>query len=131
VSHQTIETAHVIEHAHPGSGTYIRVAIALAIITSIEVAIFYIHLNHLLFISLLLVLSAVKFAMVAAMFMHLKFDPPLFTFFFGGGLALAAWLIVALMFLLPNAGVASYVGPQAAAAAEGAPSAQPTPHTGE
>ena len=40
-------------------------------------------------VPILIVLSAVKFWMVIAFFMHLKFDHVSFSWYFGGGLALA------------------------------------------
>jgi cytochrome c oxidase subunit IV len=102
MSHQTVEHARVTEHGHPTSRTYIIVAVILAIITSVEVALFYIELPRTLLIFLLLAFSAAKFVLVAAMFMHLRFDAPLFTYFFGGGLILAAALMIGLMLLVPN-----------------------------
>ena len=49
--------------------------------------------------SILLVLSAVKFATVVGFFMHLRFDNPLFLAVFGFGLAVAGSVITAFMFL--------------------------------
>jgi cytochrome c oxidase subunit 4 len=95
------EGPHPIEHAHPGERTYIKVAVTLAIITLIEVVIWYIdwmHENNLL-VPALLVLSAIKFVAVVGFFMHLRFDARLFTYIFGSGLAVALSIILALMAL--------------------------------
>jgi cytochrome c oxidase subunit IV len=95
------EGPHPIEHAHPGELTYIKVAITLAIITVIEVAIWYVdwmHDNHVL-VPALLVLSAVKFVAVVGFFMHLRFDARLFTYIFASGLAVALSIVLALMAL--------------------------------
>ena len=50
-------------------------------------------------VPVLLVLSACKFVMVVGFYMHLKFDHALFTGVFGFGLAVAASVITALLFL--------------------------------
>jgi cytochrome c oxidase subunit 4 len=95
------EYPHPVEHAHPGELTYIKVAVTLAIITAIEVAIWYIdwlHENNLL-VPALLVLSAIKFVAVVGFFMHLRFDARLFTYIFASGLAVALSIILALMAL--------------------------------
>ena len=89
------------EHAHPGELTYIKVAVTLAIITMIEVAIWYIDWvkEHNILVPALLILSAIKFVAVVGFFMHLKFDDRRFTYMFGAGLAVAASIILALMAL--------------------------------
>ena len=48
---------------------------------------------------LLLALSAVKFAMVVAFFMHLRFDHPLFRAVFSAGLILAVSISLSLLLL--------------------------------
>lgn len=89
------------EHEHPGELTYIKVAIFLAIITVIEVAIYYIEWMHDsgALVPTLIVLSAVKFFMVVSFFMHLKFDHRLLTFWFVSGLFLGAAVILSFMAL--------------------------------
>lgn len=82
--------ARVEEHAHPGPAEYVKVAVALAIVTAIEVGLFYIEgLGDGLLIGLLMALMAIKFAMVAMWFMHLKFDSRIFSRLFITGLLLA------------------------------------------
>jgi len=77
------------EHAHPGAGEYIVVAVILAIVTAVEVAVYYLPEVRTWLPLILILLSAFKFFMVVAFFMHLKFDHPSFRWYFGGGLALA------------------------------------------
>jgi cytochrome c oxidase subunit 4 len=86
------------EHAHPGPAVYVRVAIFLAIITIVEVAIYYIQWMHDsgLIVPSLLILSAIKFVAVVGYFMHLKFDDRLFLWIFGFALAIAASIVLAL-----------------------------------
>ena len=87
------------EHAHASRGTYWMVALILGIVTLLEVAVFYVPLLHAVIVPVLLVLSAFKFALVAAFFMHLKYDRPVLTMVFAGGLAVAIFIILALYFL--------------------------------
>ena len=90
---------HIREVAHPTPRTYVTIAVILAAITAIEVGIFYIEAIKSVLIPIFIVLSAVKFALVAMFYMHLKFDERLFSGFFVGGLILAASVILALMAL--------------------------------
>ena len=93
--------AAVAEHPHPGPRVYVTIAAILGVITAIEVAVYYIPALLGVIVPILLVLSAVKFAMVVGYFMHLKFDHKIYTGFFVGGLAIAlsVFLGMGLMFL--------------------------------
>ena len=67
------------EH-HIGYGSYIIVWIALLGLTSITVTVAGISLgDYTLFVALLI--AAVKSALVINIFMHIKFDEPIFKFF--------------------------------------------------
>ena len=77
------------EHGHPGPAKYVGIALVLAFVTAIEVALYYIDLPDLLLVALLLGLAFIKFAMVAAYFMHLKFDSRLLRRLFVTGIILA------------------------------------------
>src|SRR2546426_5835810 len=74
------------EQAHATTGTYLRIAAVLVMITLIEVGIFYVPAFQSVLVPVLLVLSAVKFALVVMFYMHLKFDNRFFAFLFGGPL---------------------------------------------
>jgi cytochrome c oxidase subunit 4 len=74
---------------HPGTSLYIGVAVVLALVTAVEVGLYYTTLTGLRLVSLLVGLAAVKFGMVAAYFMHLKFDGRLLRRLFGTGIVLA------------------------------------------
>jgi len=87
------------EHAHATTGTYVRVAAILVMITLIEVGFFYVPAFQAVLVPVLLVLSAVKFALVVMFYMHLKFDNRFFAFLFGGPLLLALAVIVSLLFI--------------------------------
>jgi caa(3)-type oxidase subunit IV len=95
--HSTPETAH--GQAHASRSTYWLIALILGIITMLEVAVFYVPLLHSVIVPMLLVLSTAKFALVAMFFMHLKFDKPILTTLFAGGIVVATSIILAMMLL--------------------------------
>ena len=80
----------------PTAQVYIQVGTILAVITALEVVIYYLDIVQGLLIAALLALSALKFVLVALWFMHLRFDTKLFTVLFGGALAgvLALFMVV-------------------------------------
>jgi len=90
---------HAAEHPHPTAGTYLRVAAVLVVLTVIEVGVFYVPAFKPLLAPVLLVLSAVKFAIVVMFYMHLKMDSRFFALLFGGPLLLASGMILGLLFL--------------------------------
>jgi cytochrome c oxidase subunit 4 len=77
-------------HAHPTPSKYVVIALILAVATAVEVALYYINLADKLLVALLLGLAFIKFGMVAAYFMHLKFDGRLLRRLFVTGIMLAA-----------------------------------------
>ena len=86
------------EHDHPSDLQYVKIAIILAVITAAEVVTFYVEdeLGSLL-APILIVMMIVKFAIVAAYFMHLKFDSNLLTRVFVAGIVLAVAVYIAAM----------------------------------
>ena len=98
-----VEPAQKEDHAadaahaerHPGPLEYAQIGLILALITGVEVAIYYLGLAHTLLVIALLVLSATKFSMVVLWFMHLKFDNRLFStmFILGFFLALSVFTV--------------------------------------
>ncbi len=91
-------------HVHPGEATYIRVALILAVVTAIEVFIYYIEALEDILVPALLLLSAGKFIAVVGYFMHLKFDDRRYTWVFVSGLVIAfsVFLGTAAMFIYHN-----------------------------
>jgi cytochrome c oxidase subunit IV len=77
------------EISHPDPRTYIGVAVFLAVLTAIEVGLYYTDLSGLALVCPLLGLAFVKFGMVAAYFMHLRFDGRLLRRLFVTGIILA------------------------------------------
>jgi cytochrome c oxidase subunit 4 len=89
------------DQAHPGPREYVLIAVVLAVVTGLEVALFYVEfLSNTAVVTALLLLMTIKFALVVLWFMHLRFDPPLFKRLFVAGLvlALSVFLIVLLTF---------------------------------
>tara|TARA_B100001123_G_scaffold250678_1_gene279783 strand:+ start:729 stop:1034 length:306 start_codon:yes stop_codon:yes gene_type:complete len=95
---------HTEEGGHPTPKKYVIIAAILAVITAVEVAVVYFNLATALLITILIIMSAVKFTMVAMYFMHLKFDNKLFSYMFVGGMVLTLGVILALMILFNAAG---------------------------
>ena len=88
-----------VHTGHPTPATYFKVAVTLTLITLLEVGIFYVTGLGYGIIPILVILSGVKFVLVAMFYMHLRYDAELFTQFFVGGLALAGAVVITLMAL--------------------------------
>ena len=96
-------------HDHPTPGTYAKIGLVLFVLTALEVGLYELtfgehagRLGHAIepfFIPLLLLLSAVKFALVAMYYMHLKNDSKLFSGVFVFPIIIAAVIIVGLIVL--------------------------------
>ena len=95
---------HTEEGGHPTPKKYVIIAAILAVITAVEVAVVYFNLATAFLITILIIMSAVKFTMVAMYFMHLKFDNKLFSYMFVGGMVLTIGVILALIVLFNAAG---------------------------
>ena len=87
------------EAHHPSPAQYWKIAGFLAVLTAIEVAMFYIDRElelGFLNAAILIVLSSIKFVIVVGWFMHVRFEKPLISRFFTAGfvLALGLYLVV-------------------------------------
>jgi cytochrome c oxidase subunit 4 len=106
---EAAHAAHDAGHVHPGWKTYLKIAVVLFVLTALEVLAYEIVESHSpaglaqalepVFVPVLLVLSAAKFALVAMFYMHLKMDGTLLSTIFAFSLVLAALVIVSLMIL--------------------------------
>lgn len=98
---------HPDERPHPTIGTYGKVAFILTLITVIEVWVYYIpsFVASRLFVPSLLIMSAIKFAIVVMFYMHLRYDHKLFKVLFTGPLIIAVTSLLALMFLFGHMAV--------------------------
>lgn len=96
------------EHSHPTAATYVRIAVVLFILTALEVYAYELahhesgalaELVKGIFVPALIVLSAAKFILVGAYYMHLKTDDRLLSWVFLFSLLIATVVIVGLMVL--------------------------------
>jgi cytochrome c oxidase subunit 4 len=89
------------EHqAHPSPGQYWKIAAFLAVVTAIEVAMFYIDRQlelGFLNAAVLIVLSAIKFIVVVGWFMHVRYEKPMISRFFTAGFVLACALYLVVL----------------------------------
>ena len=78
-------------HAHPSDWAYVKIAIALALITALEVFTYFDTVLDwgVALVPSLIIMMIVKFYLVATWFMHLRFDSKLFGRMFTAGLTLA------------------------------------------
>jgi cytochrome c oxidase subunit 4 len=84
---------------HPTPAQYWKIAAFLAVVTGIEVAMYYIDKDlglGFLNAAVLIPLSALKFFVVVGWFMHIRFEKPMISRFFTAGfvLAIALYLVV-------------------------------------
>ena len=93
VAHDEHDDAHDADH--PTEKKYWIIALVLAVITAVEVALSYIDLGDAV-APLLLIGMVMKFFIVAAYFMHLKFDSKMARRLFISGLSLALFCYLAL-----------------------------------
>ena len=107
LAHDALGNALPAEHAHPDWNTYKWVALILAVITCVEVWVYYIpsFVATKLFVPTLLILSAIKFAIVVMFYMHLKYDAKLFRALFIGPLIMAVFVLIGLLFLFDHIAV--------------------------
>ena len=84
---------------HPSPKEYIRIAVILAVITGLEVAIYYVDVSHAVLIPALYVFSLIKFVLVVLWFMHLRFDSRTYSRFFLMGLAGAVTLFLVVLMI--------------------------------
>ena len=106
-AHGAAHTAAHDAHAHPTWKQYKWVALILTLITMVEVWIYYIpsFVATKLFVPSLLIMSAVKFAIVVLFYMHLKYDSRLFRALFTGPLIVAVLTLISLLFLFGHLAV--------------------------
>jgi cytochrome c oxidase subunit IV len=89
------ETVHGKGRPHPSDRNYVVIALILAAITAVEIAFYYLEDDlGAIVVPGLIIMMAAKFFIVAAWFMHLRFDSNLFTRVFVSGLVLAIGVYV-------------------------------------
>ena len=100
---QPAAAAHAATPAHGRDhvtvGTYVKVAVVLAVVTALEVAVVFVRQLAPIIVPLLLGMATAKFSLVAMFFMHLRYDSRVLTTVFVGPLIIAVGLGVAVMTL--------------------------------
>jgi len=86
-----------VTHAQPGPKTWIRVLVLLTIATVLEV-LTYVFESALgvLTAPILILFAIIKFALVVAYYMHLKYDARLLTGIFAWGMVIAISIFTAM-----------------------------------
>jgi cytochrome c oxidase subunit 4 len=92
------------DEASPALGTrderfwlFVKIAGVLAVVTSIEIAILFMHVEPATQVGVLVLSSVLKFALEVYIFMHLKWDKLFCMLLFLLGLSLAAGTVTALL----------------------------------
>ncbi len=86
-------------HNHPTAQTFVKIGLILFVITAIEFGIVYIQGIRGIVVTVLAVLSVLKFILVGGYFMHLKFDHKFLTWAFAVGVVLATLITIAQKFV--------------------------------
>jgi len=84
-------------HQHPSDRQYVVIALILAVITAAEVSTYFLEASTTFLVVALIPMMTIKFGIVCAYFMHLRFDNPLFRRVFVFGLLLAVVVYVAVL----------------------------------
>lgn len=107
MSDASTSSEHVVDphmSDHPTPRKYVNIAIILAIVTALEVAVYYISMADSLLITVLAIMAFIKFVMVVAYFMHLRFDSNIFRRLFVTGVILAFFVFGIVMLLFFSSG---------------------------
>ncbi|MBV8951047.1 MAG: cytochrome C oxidase subunit IV family protein [Actinobacteria bacterium] len=84
---------------HPTPFQYVMIGVVLVVLTALEVTVSYLEgdIPNGLIILLLLVMMVAKFVLVAAWYMHLRTDRPIYRRFFAVGAAAAIMLFLVVL----------------------------------
>src|SRR5687767_15040640 len=91
---------HAPHEVHDHVPIYIKLAIFLSVVTAAEVGILYVALPAAMLLFGLYALAGLKFALVVAVFMHLKYDNKILTGIFFAGFTIALATMVAMVALI-------------------------------
>ncbi len=99
-------------HGHPSVGQYVEIGVILAVLTAIEVALYYAGQSGTpsqVTVPAILLLTVMKFVLVVLWFMHLRFDSKVLSRLFLGGLVLAGILYAIVAFIMYNQPIVTQV----------------------
>ena len=88
------------QQVQPTTRDYVKVGLMLFVLTVVEVVAIYIEALRPALAAILVALSAWKFLLVAAFFMHLKYDSRIYTGFFAFGMVLAILIGLAVTVII-------------------------------
>lgn len=91
---------HEEEHSHPSASDYVTIAVILAVLTAFEIGLYFAGqagTPSAATVPALIFLTILKFLLVAMWFMHLRFDKPVYTRLFVGGLLLAGVIYIVVL----------------------------------
>ena len=106
------DTSNDTGHGHPSVGQYVEIGIILAVLTAIEVALFYAGQAGTpseVTVPAILLLTVMKFVLVVLWFMHLRFDSKILARLFIAGLILAGILYAIVAFIMYNQPIVTQV----------------------
>lgn len=100
-AHDADHDAHDEGHNHPGVKEYVEIGVILAVLTAMEIALYYLPVPAEVAVPALIFLTIMKFVLVVLWFMHLRFDSPWFrrTFALGLGFAFVIYTITTILSL--------------------------------
>lgn len=96
-AHSSTAPAHDHGHDEDKFHIYVQIAMLLAVITGVEIVVIYLPFPKALVITVLALLSVVKFLYVIFYFMHLRWDKPFCTILFFMGLIIGGGTLWALL----------------------------------
>jgi len=96
----TASYEELVETENQRYHTFINIAMALAVITGIEIVIIFLPFSFAVIMTSLIVLSVIKFIAVILWFMHLIYDKILCFYLFLAGMIIATGTLVALLALM-------------------------------
>jgi cytochrome c oxidase subunit 4 len=84
---------------HPSPFKYVMIFLVLVVVTGVEIAVSYLEgsVSSGVIVALLLIFGIVKFVLVAAYYMHLRTDQPIFRRFFIIGIIAAITLYAVVL----------------------------------
>jgi cytochrome c oxidase subunit 4 len=91
---------HLAHEVHDHVPIYIKLAVFLSVVTAAEVGILFVALPAGLLLTGLYALATLKFVLVVAVFMHLKYDNKMLTGIFFSGFTIALATMIALISLI-------------------------------
>lgn len=91
-------------HGHATPAYYWAIAVVLGVITLVEVWVLGVNFTRNMLVFVVLLLAVMKFILVVALYMHLRFDHKAYTWVFVACMVLGILIFVALLALIDTFG---------------------------